>query len=132
DVALPAPLRLVESPIGSPDELVRRRPARGKRRDAGRDRRNGLDPPLAEQHPGDPVGDTGGGVGPAVDDDRELVAADAEDLLVRANRPDESPRDRAQHPVARGMAFAVVDLLEVVEVDEDKRDLAALVLDARD
>src|SRR4029078_9285453 len=53
--------------------------------------------------------------------DGELVAAEPESLAQRA----EPARDLGQHRVAGRMAVAVVDLLEVVEVEEADGERAA-------
>ncbi len=60
-------------------------------------------------------------LGVAVDEDRELVAADAEDVIRRADGRERAPRDLAQHLVARLVAGVVVDLLESVEVEQRER-----------
>src|SRR5207237_3104232 len=49
-----------------------------------------------------------------------------------AQRVEEDARERAEDLVARLVAEAVVDLLELVEVDEDQTDRAAEALDAAD
>ncbi len=54
-----------------------------------------------------------------LDQDGELVAAEAGDRVGRADGVAQAMRDLLQHRVAGGMAEAVVDRLEVVEVDED-------------
>ena len=51
------------------------------------------------------------------EEDHELVAAHAPDEVGRAARPAHGARDRHEHGVAPGVAEAVVDRLEVVEVD---------------
>ena len=53
----------------------------------------------------------------AVEDD-ELVAAPAGDEVARADDAAEAPRDLRQELVAGGVAQAVVDLLEIVEVEK--------------
>ncbi len=61
--------------------------------------------------------------------DRELVAAEAGDRVLRAQRGAQPGRDLAQHLVAGGVTEAVVDALEAIEVDEvdggDGRAVAA-------
>ena len=59
---------------------------------------------------------------------RELVAADAGGEVVAAAAVANGGADVAQHRIAGGVTGAVVDLLEVVEVDEAERVLARLVL----
>ena len=47
-------------------------------------------------------------------------------VVAGADRVEQATRDRAQEPVAHVMAERIVDGLEVVEVDEQQRDLAAV------
>ena len=51
------------------------------------------------------------------EDDRELVAAEARDAVFIPRRRLESQRDLAQQLVADFVPVAVVDLLEVVQID---------------
>ena len=60
-----------------------------------------------------------------LDHHRELVAAEPRDEILGPQAGAQPQRDRDQQLVAGGMAEAVVDRLEVVEVDEQDRDLAA-------
>ena len=60
------------------------------------------------------------------DHNRELVAAEPEDLLVRADRAQEDAGDGREHLVARRVAESVVDLLEVVDVEEHEGDVGRL------
>ena len=53
---------------------------------------------------------------------RELVAAEARDDREVPRVLDQEPRDLPQRFVARAVAEAIVDVLEVVEVEEDERD----------
>ena len=62
------------------------------------------------------------GAGDAVEQDRELVTTEPRDRVRRPNRHLEPARDLLEHLVARGVAEAVVDGLEVVEVDEHDAD----------
>ena len=62
-----------------------------------------------------------GGVG-VRQDDRELVAADAEGTVAVAQRVADAVGHAHEQAVAGRMALAVVDDLEVVEVDEQQRD----------
>src|SRR3954453_10887274 len=50
-------------------------------------------------------------------EDKELVAAEAADEIVRPDRAGETVGDRAEEPVTDRVAELVVDLLEAVEVD---------------
>ncbi len=73
---------------------------------------------------GDPVGDRHGLVlvGEAVDQDAELVPAEAGDDVARAQVGAQPRRDRPQQRVAGVVTHAVVDQLEVVEVEEEDAD----------
>ena len=53
-------------------------------------------------------------------DDEELVATEPPDVIAIADRAVEHARRRLQHLVADGVTAAVVDRLEVVEVEEDR------------
>ncbi len=76
---------------------------------------------------GDPLGDRHrlGVVGEAVDQDPELVAAEAGDDVAGAQVRAQPRRDGAQQGVAGVVAEAVVDQLEVVEVEEEDPDRRA-------
>ena len=76
---------------------------------------------------GDPVGDRDRLllVGEAVDQDAELVAAEAGDDVAGAQVGAQARGDRAQQLVAGVVAEAVVDQLEVVEVEEEDPDRRA-------
>src|SRR5712692_39863 len=65
------------------------------------------------------LGDRGAGVAAAVQQHGELVAAEAEDFLVRSKLSRQHARDLAQNPVARPVAGALVHPFEVVQVAED-------------
>ena len=64
-------------------------------------------------------------VGDAREDDRELVAAEAGYRVARARRRGDALGDLAQEQVAVQVPERVVDLLEVVEIDQQHRDLVA-------
>ena len=64
-------------------------------------------------------------VGEAVDQDPELVAAEAGDDVAGAQVGAQPRRHRAQQLVAGVVAEAVVDQLEVVEVEEEDPDRRA-------
>ena len=76
---------------------------------------------------GDPVGDRDRLllVGEPVDQDAELVAAEAGDDVAGAQMGAQARGDRAQQLVAGVVAHAVVDQLEVVEVEEEDPDRRA-------
>ena len=112
--------------LGLAEHLARRRPARPADGDAQR----GADEPLPAAHRegraqlvADALGDPPGvlDVDDRVEDDPELVAAEAGDRVARAERPDQPLADRRQEPVADGVADALVDDLEPVEVEQDDR-----------
>ena len=64
------------------------------------------------------------------DQDRELVAAEAADDVRGAHAPAHPLGRLDQHVVAARMADAVVDVLEVVEVDEQHRQFGVVALGA--
>ncbi len=61
-----------------------------------------------------------------VQQDRELVTAQARDQVVGADLPAEALGDDLQHLVPDVVAQPVVDLLEAVEVDQHDREHPAL------
>ena len=65
-------------------------------------------------------------------DHDELVAAEARDGVALAHRAGQPLRDRLQQLVAGIVAERVVDALEVIEVEEDARDLHAAALRLRE
>ena len=93
------------------------------RRDAGGDRRQGAAARLRSECTLDSVGDLCAGLGAAVDDDCELVAADAEQLFAHAKDTRGRAGDLREHGVPGRMAAGVVEALEVVEIEEDDRQL---------
>ena len=82
----------------------------------------------------DPLGGVGGVLRAAdvLEQDRELVAAEARGGVAGADARVQALGDLEQHLVAGGVAEAVVDRLEVVEVDEDDGQARALAAGARD
>ena len=58
-------------------------------------------------------------------DQQEFLAAPADDLVAGAQACGHGPGHRGQHLVARGMAKAVVDLLEIVDIDQRQRQCGA-------
>ena len=65
-------------------------------------------------------------------DHRELVAADPAGDVGRADDAADAVGDLGEHGVAAEVADAVVDALEVVEVEDDQRDEALVALGAGD
>ena len=57
----------------------------------------------------------------------EFVAAEPGDEILRPQHVAQPVGDRAQQPVAAGMAERIVDLLELVEIDEQQRRQRRLV-----
>jgi hypothetical protein len=55
-------------------------------------------------------------------EDGELVSAEARDRVSRAQRLLDPGGDRGEKLVTRGMAEAVVDDLELIEIEEEHRD----------
>ena len=82
----------------------------------------------------DPLGGVGGVLCAAdvLEQDGELVAAEAGGGVARADAGVQALGDLQQHRVAGGVAEAVVDRLEVVEVHEDHGEPAALAPGPRD
>src|SRR5439155_11683696 len=60
--------------------------------------------------------------------DRELVAANTARDVRRADDVANPLGGLGEHPVTREVAYAVVDRLEVVEVEHDQRQLAAVAV----
>jgi hypothetical protein len=55
--------------------------------------------------------------------DDELVAADAGNRVARAHTPEQALRHLLQKRIAYGMAERIVDRLEAIEIEAQKRDL---------
>ena len=64
-----------------------------------------------------------------VEHDRELVAAEPRERVAGPQRLLQARADLAQHLVAGRVPERVVELLEAVEVDQQQRDVAVLVLE---
>ncbi|MDP9394735.1 MAG: hypothetical protein M3Q27_11025 [Actinomycetota bacterium] len=64
--------------------------------------------------------------------DRELVAAEARDGVLRPHGSDQPRHDRLQQLVPDVVPQRVVDVLEPVEVDEDDRDGSSILTPARE
>src|ERR671924_190744 len=127
--ALAVPLGHVHGDVGIPEELlgvVRRDLAVGEADPEARPREDLLrvDLELRLERLEDPVGDVRRllEVSDPVEEDRELVAAEARDGIGGPHGADEALRDLLEDDVARRVAEAVVDGLEVVEVDEHDAD----------
>ncbi|CAM2138214.1 hypothetical protein PT2222_100175 [Paraburkholderia tropica] len=63
---------------------------------------------------------------------REFLAAEAAEHVLLAHHVGHALRHRAQHRVAGDVAEFVVDLLEVVEIEQQHREVAAITLPARE
>ena len=124
---LPVLLGLVHGDVGVAHQLARAvaSASAGGDADAGAD----ADRLAAGRHAlgergEDPLGDDDDVLGPveAVEQHRELVAAEARDGVGRAHARAQALGDRDQQLVADRVAERVVDGLEVVEVDEQDGD----------
>ena len=71
-----------------------------------------------------------GGIAQAFADDHELVAAQPGDIVVRSQRTAQPARHLHQHQIAGGVAEAVVDRLEVVQVEHARGDQPPAALGA--
>src|SRR4051812_31469403 len=93
---------------------------------------------LERERPGERLEDALGGVGrllgglDALEQHGELVAAEARGRVAGADARGEALADLEQDLVAGGVAEAVVDRLEVVEVDEDDRQADVVAAGAGD
>ena len=103
----------------SPAEAPRDQPS-SKRPNAPASRR----PPLPERRLW-----LGVGLGHVPQKHDEFVAADTRDHVGGAHFAQQRRRDRFEHRVAGGMAMAIVDRLEFVEVEIDQRRARAVALD---
>ena len=126
DAVLAVLLRPVERVVGEPDQLVALASMVGEGGDAGADRDRAH---LVEVERRDPADDRvrgreRGGFVVLREQDRELVAAEPERLAALA----EPSGDLRQHLVAGRVAEAVVDPLEVVDVDEAERQRQIVLL----
>jgi hypothetical protein len=120
-------LRAVHRDVGVAQQVVDRSGAGVERHaDGGRDREAApVEVEVGAQHVGDALGDgeRGALVRDVAEQHGELVAAQARGDVVGAQHAGDAGGDVAQQGVARGVAEAVVDDLEVVEVEEQHRDV---------
>ncbi len=125
DAVLAEALGLVERGIGSLQQVAQIAAVAGPARDAERERQ----PPAAEvdareaalQAPADGARVRLRRLG---QQQRELLAADAEDAVGRAHAAQQQRADLAQRVVARDVPARVVELLEVVDVGQHERETA--------
>jgi undecaprenyl-phosphate 4-deoxy-4-formamido-L-arabinose transferase len=110
-------LRRVEPVVGLAEELERPRAVFRQRRPAERHLQIVVCEAVTEQ-----PAKLGGLVDSAVDENRELVAADAGQLVVGAEGARQRLRDAAQLEVPGGVPVRVVDELEVVHVAEQEQE----------
>ena len=75
------------------------------------------------------AGGAGAGLVAGVEHDRELVPAEPRERVAGPQRLLQARADLAQHLVAGRVPERVVELLEAVEVDQQQRDVAVLVLE---
>ena len=138
EVVAPLLLRGVHRRVGGREQAVDVLRVVRVAGDADARRRRAPRSPRDVDRLGEPLEDLAGDDGDVarvlhvVDDDRELVAAQARDDVGLAHAFLDARRDRPQHRVARGVAVRVVHLLEVVEVDVEQRDPRAMALRARE
>ena len=85
----------------------------------------GLDQPVHERHHVAEIGDIDEG-------DGELVAGEAGDEIVLAQRRLDAAADVAQHLIAAAMVGDFVDLLELVDVETEHGDMRAVAMHAND
>jgi hypothetical protein len=82
------------------------------------------------------TGALGGGVGAGAvrrgQDPGELLAADAGDVLAATRHRPEAAAQLGEHAIAGRMAVAVVDVLEVVDVEDHEAERHAVAPAARD
>ena len=116
-------LAAIERGIGLAEELAAVDGQEWHGRDAAREGDGALARRWPQAEVAQPVGRHEGVRGLRVgQDDGELVAADAEGAVAVAQGVADAVGHADEEAVAGGMAFAVVDDLEVVEVDEQQRD----------
>src|SRR5581483_1436225 len=120
------PLRLIERFVGQPEQRLCVARVAGARGDAE-----------AGSHAGHLVADAvdhvaRGGLGRLGEDERELVAADAECVVSLAYRLLDRACEHLQGIVAARVTEPVVDALEAVEVAHDQRELAVVAARACD
>ena len=97
--------------------------------DRGRDRQASLPDRLSADRARDLLRhDLGALAGRSREQDQELLAAPATGVVVDAEGAPKSLADTSQDLVSDVVSVGVVDLLEVVEVEEDDRELVALLL----
>ena len=133
EVTLAVGLGLVHRDVRVADQLIGGCGAAVTRGDAATDvHRHALraDVDRKNERVHDPLrdGDRGGlGVVAVLDHHRELVPAEARDQVLGPQAGTQARRDRHEQLVAGRVPEAVVDRLEVVEVDEQHRELAAAI-----
>jgi hypothetical protein len=124
EAATAAVLRSVHGHVGTAEQVLRELVRRGAQRDADAGGGEELEPADADrcrQRPLDPLGHARrvARVGDALEEQRELVAAEPGYHVAAADALLEPAGDRDEQLVAGVMADAVVHHLEVVEVDEE-------------
>ena len=128
DLILAVLLRPVERAVGTPDELVPADRLDGHRGEPRADGDRARRPRRRQLDRRDPLHDRLGGelrplFVPAGEEDGELVPAEPERLAALA----QARRELREHLVAAGMAVAVVDPLEVVDVHEAEAERIRLL-----
>ena len=126
------PLRLVHRDVGALEQAERGARVVGEDRDA--DAGVDVDPDAADlerllQRRAQPqTGRARRRLVARAQDDRELVAAEPGERVLRTQQRAQTRADLAQHLVARVVAERVVELLEAVEVDEQQRELLVVLV----
>ena len=123
DAVLAEPLGLVQRGVGGLQEVAQIAAVVGPAGDAERQRQ----PPAAQidarQAPLQAAADRAGvGLRRLRQQQRELLAADAEDAVGRAHAPAQQRADLAQRVVSGHVPARVVELLEVVDVGQHERE----------
>lgn len=123
-------LRLVHGEIGPPHQVLAGHAWSGADRDAHarRDRHFGaVDADRTADGVGHPPSELGrGSFAHALDNDGELVTSGPSRRIRRPQHGGQAGGNLAEHPIAAGVPIAVVDGLEVVDVDDHHRDRFAV------
>ena len=123
DAVLAEALGLVQRGVGGLQEVAQIAAVAGPARDPERQRQ----PPAVHVDAGEaaleaPADRARVGLGRLGQEQRELLAADAEDAVCRAHAAPQEDAHLAQRVVARDMPARVVELLEVVDVGQHERE----------
>ncbi|MNM64769.1 hypothetical protein D3C81_761790 [compost metagenome] len=127
---LPPELGTVHRRVGVTQQVRARGIARVPQRNAdapGRKQLTPIHPHRCFQCPQQQPAQFHGGVGAmlTVHQQREFIAAQARNHILRTSKTHQTTRHLHQHPVARCMANTVVDPFEAVQVEEHQREMRA-------